>query len=179
MMNYLGQENEQSVVTNEYDYSNIIANAEWITYLVNYCEQVYNNIKKISDEEEERNKPYKSEYKEYSYKLEYSFGLEVYIKDKSYKSITCKSLDTFKSAVLNGNLNDIDSMEIKLSLDFKRGKGDNLERHENIFVISFKPYDIKFSRKSNHNDSNMNQIEQQINEIMGKFPIANTIFCTK
>ena len=34
-------------------------------------------------------------------------------------------------------------------------------------------------RKSNYKDANMDQVEDTINEILKKFPVANTIFCTK
>ena len=70
-------------------------------------------------------------------------------------------------------------MEIKLDLYYKRGKNDNLTDYENSFTIVFKPYEIIFARKSNHNEVNMNQIENNINEIMKKFPTANSVFCTK
>ena len=64
-------------------------------------------------------------------------------------------------------------------MDFRRGRESNLEEHENTFIIKFEPYDITFARKSNYNDQIMNQIEDQINQILQKFPIANSIFCNK
>ena len=66
-----------------------------------------------------------------------------------------------------------------MNIDFARGKGESLDTNENSFVISFKPYEIKFKRKSNHNDPEMNQIEESINAIMRQLPVSNTIFCTK
>ena len=51
--------------------------------------------------------------------------------------------------------------------------------HENLFKITFKPYNIVFTRKSNYADQNMDQIENVINEILKKFRVQNTIFCTK
>ena len=64
-------------------------------------------------------------------------------------------------------------------MDFLRGKEEKLEEHENLFTIIFNPYDIKFARKSNHSDPNMNKIEEQINSILKQFPVANSIFCNK
>ena len=66
-----------------------------------------------------------------------------------------------------------------MELDFKRGKGNELKDHENSFTISFKPYEITFTRKSSHNEAKMNQIENDIKEILNKFQSINTIFCTK
>lgn len=53
------------------------------------------------------------------------------------------------------------------------------KEHENLFKISFNPYNIVFIRKSNYADSSMDNIENVINEILKKFSVQNTIFCTK
>lgn len=169
----------QAVINNEYDYSNVLPTVEAISYLIQYCDQIYKQLRKLVDEDEEKNKQFKQEYKDYMYKKSYSELFEIYIREKSYNNITCKDYATFVAAVKDGNLNQVAEIDIKLDLDFERGKGNNLEKHENSFAIIFKPYDIKFARKSNHNDPNMNQIENQINDILKKFPIVNTIFCTK
>ena len=167
------------VVNNEYDYSNILPTVDAITYLVQYCDEMNKQLTKLVEEDEEKNKQFKQEYKEYMYKKSYGQQLEVYIVEKSYNNITCKDYSQFMSAVQGGKLNEIRSMNIKLCMDFYRGKGDNLEEYENSFIISFKPYEITFARKSNHNDQDMNQIEQQINDILKQFPVANCIFCNK
>ena len=78
-----------------------------------------------------------------------------------------------------GALLEVNGLDIKLCMDFERGKGNNYDEHENSFTIIFKPYEITFARKSNHNDPSMNKIEEQINEILKKFPVANSIFCNK
>lgn len=169
----------QTVINNEYDYSNVLPTVEAISYLIQYCDQIYKQLRKLVDEDEEKNKQFKQEYKDYMYKKSYGELFEVYIREKSYNNITCKDYATFLTAVKDGNLNQVSGIDIKMDLDFDRGKGDNLERHENSFTILFKPYDIKFARKSNHNDPNMNQIENQINDILKKFPVVNTVFCTK
>lgn len=73
MMDYLSQTNNKSVIANEYDYSNIVPGAESIAYLVDCCQNIYEDILKKSEDEEEKNKPYKPEYKEYMYKTSYNF----------------------------------------------------------------------------------------------------------
>ena len=171
--------NEKSIINNEYDNSNILPAIEYITYLAEYCDGVYKQFIKMTEEDEEKNKQFKQEYKEYNYKKNYGASFEISIREKSYNNINCEDIQTFKTAIADGNLKSVNGLDIKLDLDFKRGKGDNLEEHDNSFSILFKPYEIKFARKSNHNDGQMNQIENNINEILKKFPIANSIFCDK
>ncbi len=169
----------QAIINNEFDYSNILPTIEAVSYLVQYCDSMNKQLIKLVEADEEKNKKFKPEYKEYNYKHSYGQQLEIYIREKSYNNITCKDYETFITAIKNGNLNNISSMDIKLCMDFQRGKGNDLVEHENSFVIIFKPYEITFARKSNYNDISMNQIEEQINSILKKFPVANCIFCNK
>lgn len=169
----------KAIVNNEYDYSNVLPTVEAISYLVQYCDEMNKQLTKLVEADEEKNKQFKLEYKEFMYKKSYGQQFEVFIREKSYNNITCKDYLQFMSAVNGGNLNGISSMDIKLCMDFHRGKGNNTEEHENSFLITFKPYEIKFTRKSNHNDPNMDQIEQQIKDILKQFPVANCIFCNK
>ena len=66
-----------------------------------------------------------------------------------------------------------------MKLDYKRGNALNLVKHENEFTIQFRPYNIVFKRKSSHNESIMNNIENTTNDILKKFPVVNSIFCSK
>lgn len=169
----------QVVINNEFDYSNVVPTIEAISYLVQYCDQMNKQLTKLVEEDEEKNKQFKSEYKDYMYKKSYGQEFQVYIKEKSYNNITCNDFESFLSAVKGGNLNQVTGLDIKLCMDFLRGKAEKLEKHENLFTIIFNPYDIKFARKSNHNDPNMNKVEEQINSILKQFPVANSIFCNK
>ena len=176
----MNEYNKESIINNEYDYSNILPTIDCVLYLVQYCDQVYNQLLKFQADDEEKNKQFKEKYREYNFKKKNSQGLEIYIKGRSYhNNITCKDYNTFKSAVDDGNLNNVIGVDIKLYMDFERGRFGNYESHKNTFTILFKPYEITFSRKSNYNDINMSEIEKQINEILKKFPIANCIFCNK
>lgn len=170
---------EKAVINNEYDYSNILPTIECIDYLVKYCDNTYKQLQKLVEEDEEKNKQFKMEYREYRYGKSYGAKFEVYIREKSYNNITCNDYDMFLAAVKDGNLKNISSMDIKLTLNFKRGKGMNVEEYSNSFTILLSPYNIKFARKSDHNESNMNEVETQIKNILNQFPIANCIFCTK
>lgn len=176
----MNEYNKESIINNEYDYSNILPTVECVLYLVQYCDQIYNQLIKFQIEDEEKNKQFKEEYREYKFKKKYSQGLDIYIKERSYhNNITCKDYNAFKSAVDDGNLNNVVGVDIKLHMDFERGHFGKYEFHENTFTIIFKPYEITFSRQSNYNDPNMSEIEKQINEILKKFPVANCIFCDK
>ena len=178
-MNNFKDYNKESVINNEYDYSNVLPIIDCVSYLVQYCDQIYNQLLKLQERDEEKNKQLKAEYKQYDFKKRYSQGLEIYIKEKGYNNITCKDYDTFKSAIENGNLNFVAGVEIRLNMDFERGREGKYAYHQNSFTIIFKPYEITFARKSNYNDINMDKIENEINEIMKKFPVANCIFCNK
>lgn len=170
----------QTIINNEYDYSNILPTVEAVTYLVQYCDNIYKQFANKVKEDEEKNSQFKDEYKEYMYKKAYTqeFGIAIYGVN-SIRGIQCNDYETFVSAIKDGNLNRVGSLKIEACLNFDRGKQSKLEKHENEFIIYFKPYDIKFTRKSNHNDPSMNQIEEQINTILKKFPVANSIFCNK
>lgn len=169
----------KEVINHEFDYSNVLPDAKAISVLVNYCDNVYKQFVSLVESDEEKNKPFKPEYKDYMYKKVFSQGFEVIIWDKAFSHNSCNDINSFSLAVQNGSLNNISSLEIKMNIDFARGKGESLDTNENSFVISFKPYEIKFKRKSNHNDPEMNQIEESINAIMRQLPVSNTIFCTK
>ena len=170
---------KKEVINNEFDHSNIIPTSDAVLYLVKYCDQMNQYLKKMIDEDKEKNKKLKEEYQEYKYKKHYGQGLEIYIREKKYNNINCKDYSSFLSAVNAGNLTNIDYMSITLDLSFYRGTGSNLDECENTFKIIFEPFKTTFARKSNHNDDLMNQIESQINEILKKFPKINSIFCTK
>ena len=172
--------NNKVVINNEFDYSNIIPTVENIKYLVQYCDMVYKQFILLTEEDERKNIQFKREYKQYKHKKKYSAGFEVFIYMKSYKnSLTCKDLETFNSAVKDGNIKNVHSLDIKLNLDYQSGKGDNLIDYNNLFKITLKPYEIEFTRKSNNNNEDMNNIEKNINDLFKKLPSMNTIFCTK
>ena len=171
--------NEKKVIIKEYDYSNKVPTIEYINYLVNYCNEVYENFKKLVNVDEEKNKMLKLEYKDYQYKKSYSSKFEIGINSKTYNYITCNDLISFKSAVTNGNLNNVNKLVVELILDFGRGKNNSIEDHENRFEIVFSPYDIKYKRTSNYNNESMDLIENNVKGILDKFPTVNCIFCTK
>ena len=109
----------QAIINNEFDYSNILPTIEAVSYLVQYCDSMNKQLIKLVEADEEKNKKFKPEYKEYNYKHSYGQQLEIYIREKSYNNITCKDYETFITAIKNGNLNNISSMDIKLCMDFQ------------------------------------------------------------
>jgi len=168
-------------VSNEYDYSNIVAEVQTVSYLVQYCEALYNQFIAMINEDESRNEKLKSEFRNYEYKKTYDTKFEILIREKgqSFTGMTCKNYESFIEAVNNGHLKSVDSITITLDMSYKRGKDMAMREHQNNFKFVFKPYDIKFFRKSNYNEENMNHIEDNFNQILKQFRIQNSVFCTK
>ena len=172
-------EEVEAAINNEWDYSNIIPTAENIAYLVQYCDQVYNQLIKLIEEDEARNEKIKYDLQNYSFKKSFGERFEVVVRGKNYNTVNCKNLNSYIELYKKEQLNRVDAIEIYLQLDYQTGSNGSFVRHENSFTIKFKPYEITFIRNSNFKDPNMDQIENTINEILKKFPVANTIFCTK
>ena len=87
-----------------------------------------------------------------------------------------KTLADFNYAVTNGKIRDISLLEIELTLDFSTGTNNNKIDYDNEFVITFKPYDIKFKRKSNKNIQTMQEIEDYTISLLQSFNKQTTIF---
>lgn len=172
-------EDEPSVVHNEYDYSNVVPTIESITYLAQYLSSVYKQFISLVEEDQKKNEQFKEEYRHYSFKRMFSERFAITIMQKSFSTITCKDFTSFQSAISDGNVNNVRSLDIVMQLDYRRGVGNNLVDHENLFHIIFKPYEITFTRKSSHNEFQMNQIEKDVKDIFSQIPALNTIFCTK
>lgn len=170
---------EETTINNVYDYSNIVPTIENIMPMIQYCDQVFNQFLKLIEEDEVRNEKLKYEFKNYNYKKSYRENFEVTIRQKNFNTISCKNYNSFVEAINSGQLLNIDRLEIELRLDYSRGKHLQLVHHENSFHISFKPYEIKFMRKANYKEEDMEQIENSLNTMLQKFSVANTIFCSK
>jgi len=168
-----------SVINNESDYSNVIPTEEGMLYLVKYLYSVYQQFTELVAEDEKKNSQFKQEFKNYMYKKNYGTIFSVNIREKGYNNILCKDFETFETAVRDGNLKNIDSMDIKMNLNYGRGSEGNIYEHENEFSIIIKPFNIIIARKSNYNESNMASIENNIKELFSKLPQINCIFCTK
>ena len=174
----MNNNNEKNIKTS-FGYSNIIPSSQYISVLVQYCEKINNQYTQIIQDDEAKNEKLKYEFQSYQYGKKYSRGLEISIYDKKYKSFICKNLQEFLNAIQNNQVSNIRKLNITLEINFKRGQQPNIEEHENEFEIEFQPYEITFTRKSNFDDRNMQQIETDINELLKKFPAIDTIFCTK
>lgn len=168
-------------ISNVFDYSNMVVDVETISTLVKYCCSCYDQFMKMCENDEERNRKLKIEYQVFQYKKVYGTKFEVTIKEKGHllSNLTCKTYDSYIETVNSGHLKNVEGVTITLDLSFKRGKYMDLNEHENVFTIVFNPYDITFTRKSNYDDPIMNQVENSFNELLKKFRVLNTIFCTK
>ena len=152
-------------IHNVFDYSNAIATKENISHLVKYCDNVYEQYLWLFNEHTQNKNVYQKKH---------NFYLDIRIKDKKFNIIICNSYMSFKKACLDGNLDNIEGMQIKLNLSYKESKIYN-----NLFTIIIKPFDLKFVRQSNFDNVEMNIIEKNINEILKRFDTVDSIFCTK
>ncbi len=174
----MNNEVEKSI-NNEYDYSNIVPVAEYIGVLIQYCENAYNSFLELIKKDEEKNEKLKYEYKEYEYKKSFSSCFRVNIIDKNFSRIEFNSYKMYMDAVNANQLNNLDSLKIVLDVSFRRGKEGNTKEHINTHEIIFKPYNIKYKRKSNYIDKASSNIEKDLNNLLKKFPFVDTIFCNK
>lgn len=176
--------NETEVIVNpEYDYSNIIPDKEYIKVLIRSCEEMYKRLQDLFKKDEEKNERLKYEYRNYEYKKHFETDFSIDIRETGIgdgslgQHLNFTDSNTF-SDYIDRKVN-LDSLVINLNLSYKRGSDGNEKAHLNSFKISFKPYNIKFKRKSNYNDEVMNQIESYLKSILDKFMTKNTIFCNK
>lgn len=167
---------EMVPVNHEYLYPNVLVVREYVENLAGFCYKAYRALSKKVTEEEEKNEPLKYEHREYDYKKSYGMRFKIYIWTNNSGSLEYDSDDALRTAAANGRLNDVSSLKIEMDLDFGRGKEGAIEEHKNEFVISFRPYDIKFVRNSNYNDPEMDDLEKQIVNLMEDFPATKTIF---
>ena len=101
--------NENLLIHHEYDYSNIVPRVDAITYLVQYCDNIYNQFLTLIEEDKKRNESLKFEFKNYQYKKSYRETFEVYIIKKDYNYISCKDFTMFQSAINQGDLKNVNS----------------------------------------------------------------------
>ena len=110
--------NKEVVINNEYDYSNIIPEVQIISYLVQYCNNLYDYLMNLINLEEERNEKLKYEFKNYEYKKSYQTKFEVSVRGKNISSVTYKNYDSFLSAVNSGQVNNDESLTIILDISY-------------------------------------------------------------
>ena len=169
----------EMAINNNFDYSNIVPTVSNIAVLIKYCEQVYNKLEELINEDEEKNKMIKYDLQTYNYKRNYNDYFEVTIRDKNFASYTCKKYDAFMELVNSGQVNNLSSLGIRLGLGYKCGETSNFIDHQNDLEIKFKPYEITFTRKSNFKEYTIDQTEKNINKLLQEFPAVDTIFCSK
>lgn len=161
---------------NMFDYSSSIPTIRDVKHLVKYMFNIYEQYLWMVTEDE---KKYKQEHKYYIYDNHYSLIFDVRIREKDYTIITCRNYTEFEQCINDGKMDNIDSMEIRLILDYKNNYSKDYVMYNNNFTVSLKPFNICFYRKSNYDKLEMNAIESGINEILKRFLSINSIFCTK
>ncbi len=168
-------DNQEAMVDNLYDYSDIVVDTEHLLTIVEYYNNIYNYFSSIAEEDEKRNKRLKYDYQVYQCKKRW-FELSVSIMDNKYNHSEYKSLMDFKNAIENDRIRNVATLTIKLTIDYESGNYGNEISYENNFVLDFKPYNIKFQRVSNHELTTMKEIEDNTRKLLNNFTSQTTIF---
>jgi hypothetical protein len=179
MMDEFIDESIEKTINNKYDYSNAIVGNEQFMYIVNYFENIMKNFSDILDKEEEKNSTLKYDYKHYDYKRTFSTGFKINLRNDKVGYKDYSDINVFKEDFNNKLLTNLENVSLVLDLTFQRGIGTNLPYYTNKFKVEFRPYEIVFSRESDHNVMIMNQIENNIKSMLDQLPVVNTIFCSK
>ena len=108
----------ETVINNEFDYSNIVASGENIAYLVQYCENLYKQFLALVEQDERKNETFKFEYKNYEYGKHYKCEFTITIKNSGLNNIICKSLSSYMDALNSGKVNHVNGLDIILDLSY-------------------------------------------------------------
>ena len=113
------------VINNEFNYSNAIPVVKNMSYIVDFCDDVFNKFMNLVNEEKIKNERLKYEFRNYLYQEHYGNRNK-----KGYETTSYKNYSSFINAINNNQINNISSLEIKLGLSFYRGKNN----FSNIFI---------------------------------------------
>ena len=138
-------------IYNEHTYSNVSPTDDNIFKLFGYCNRIFNKFNEMLNEQNV-NQIQRGD--------DCGFNIIVYFLDKD--SIIYNNFEEFKKEYVN--INGINKLELRMNLQYL--KFDSI--YENEFIILFKPYAIKFSRNSNHEQKVVDQIEEAIVNVFDK-----------
>ena len=147
-------------IKNEFDYSNIICNFSNVNKIIEFSDNISNRFNNLIL----NNKSI--------LKKDYPNGLYIYLIDDNYNTKSFRTYDDYLVAYKEGFIKRIVDLSIEVNLNYTKDD----ESYRNLFKITIKPYNVKFHRKSNHNEKTMNQIEDSFNIILSKIPKEETIF---
>lgn len=170
--------NEVKIINNSYDYSNSLIIKEGIVNLATYLNDINTKMESLFKNDENKNSKLELSDQTFQYKKDKS-NLKMIIRDGNFKSTTFDDLTEFKKAVNDGLLVNVDKVELEYKVSYYSISDGVKDYHENIFDLVFKPGDIKFIRKANHNEELFNNYEKEIIKFMDNIPKYNTIFCSK
>ena len=163
---------EKGTIKNEHEYTDKIVNSYSIGVLSNYCESIYKAFLDLCKHDEKMNKELSYEKRSYHYKKK-NVSFEIYAVDKELNHYSFETYNAYINSINIGNLDDVNSLSLKLNLSYSKGRNGGLEDYINEYEIMFKPYSIIVERTSNHKDESMDQVEESINNIIEKLPSEN------
>ena len=78
---------DEKMISNSFDYSNIVPTINEIIPIMQYCDSLYKNFLELARKDEEENEKYKHEYRFYKYKKTFDSTYSIQLIDNNYKSI--------------------------------------------------------------------------------------------
>ena len=150
---------------------------DYVLDLCKYLDMKNRELKLLTDADEKKNEDLKYDFREYEHKSHYSAGLKIYLYSKTQHNLpNVQSFAELEKLHAAGLLKQLTHMSIELDYSFSTGKSNELVDHRNEFKIDFRPYEILFSRSSDHDDAEANEIEEVIKRKLGDFVSYETIF---
>ncbi len=164
-------------INHVYSYNNAVPMLDYVLDLCKYLDMKNNELKTMIDADEKKNEDLKYDYRVYEHKKHYSAGFKVYLYSKVQRNLpSVQSYAELEKMHAAGLLKQLSHMSIELDYSFGVGKYNEIVNHRNEFKIEFRPYDISFTRASDYDDAEANEIEDTIKRKLSDFVSYETIF---
>ncbi len=164
-------------INHVYNYNNAVPMLDYVLDVCKYLDAKYRELEALVAQDEVKNQDLKYEYREYSHKKAYSAGYTIYFYSKTQRSVpAAHSYAELEQMKNSGLLKQLRRMTIEVNYDYGVGKDNQINGHHNEFKLSFEPYEIVFTRVSDHDNETINEIEETVKRKMNEFLYYETIF---
>ena len=165
------------MVNHSYDFVDLLPVREYVENLVKVCGAFYEDFERKVVMDEEKNKKLSSEYREYEYGGLYGtqFVIWLYYNGR-YDGVKIERAADFSELVARGELNDVSNLRLEITVNFRRGVGNEAQEHRHSYKIVFQALKNNFTYAANCDDEEMQLMEKKILGLLEDFPAVKTIF---